>query len=130
MKIYHIYYLPNVIREYVDGTIIKGKIGYSSLDPELRKRINKNGSKKRKPLDVTNHIVLVNGIETIDAAKKIELRLQQLLRCCEPNVGFKGKTHSLQSKQKMNRTGSKHLDATKEKMRKSHLGKKRNKIAL
>lgn len=125
MKTYHIYYLPNAIRKYIDGTIIKGKVGYSSLDPELRKRINKNGSKKRKPLDVTNHVVLVDKIESIEEAKKIELRLQQLLRCCEPNIGFKGKTHSIESKIKMDRTGMKHSVETKEKMRKSHLGKKR-----
>ena len=125
MKIYHVYYLPNAIREYADGTIIKGKIGYSSLEPELRKRINKNGSKKRKALDITNHIVLFDNIMSIEAAKSIEKRMQQILRCCEPNVGFKGKTHSNETKRKLSRPGYKHSQETKEKMRQSHLGKKR-----
>ena len=125
MKIFHVYYLPNAIREYIDGTVVYGKVGYSSLDPEVRKRINKNGSKKRKPLDVANHIILVNDLKTIEEAKSIEKRFQQLLRCSEPNVGFKGKTHKLESKLKMSNLGRTHSDETKEKMRQSHLGKKR-----
>jgi hypothetical protein len=125
MKIFHIYYLPNAIREYIDGTIVKGKVGYSSLDPELRKRINKNGSKKRKPLNVEGHIILVSNITSKENAKQLEFRYQQILRCCEPNIGFKGKQHKLESKLKMSNLGRTHSDETKEKMRQSHLGKKR-----
>jgi hypothetical protein len=125
MKLYHIYYLPNAIRTYIDGTIVYGKVGFSSLTPELRKRTNKNGNKKVKPLNVEGHVVLVNGITDKVEAKRYETRYQQILRCCEPNIGFKGKTHKQESKSKMSNLGRTHSDETKEKMRQSHLGKKR-----
>lgn len=127
MKVYHVYYLPNASREYVDGTVVKGKVGYSCLDPELRKRLNKNGYKRFDKIDVSGHCILVDKIQSKDAAKIIEKRFQQILRCCEPNVGFTGKRHTNETKQKLStpKLGSKHSTETKEKMRDSHLGKKR-----
>jgi hypothetical protein len=114
MKTYYIYYLPNAVRDHLPG--ITGKIGYSSLSTDLRKNLNHyNG------LDVSGHIVLVDNIPTLEEAKRLEYRYQQILRCVDGVRSPKSNEHRI--KMGKSNQGKPKPETQRKKMSKAKLGK-------
>ncbi len=75
MRTYRVYYLPNAIRKYEDGLVIKGKVGYTSLTIKQR---NRNQS-----ADVSDWRILVDNIPTKKEAIRLEKRYQEILKCLD-----------------------------------------------
>jgi hypothetical protein len=114
MKTWHVYYLPYAIRKCIDGTIIQGKVGQSYLSINQRKRLNH----KQEGLDVTDHVVLVDNIPTLEEALRLEYRYQQILRCVD---GVKRPGYSEYMKSRMK--GMTQSEETKRKRKKSLEGR-------
>ncbi len=123
---FHIYYLPNAYRRYENylGEVIEvfGKVGMSHKPSNARKSENKSIG-----LDVSGHIVLVEGIQTKKEALQLEKDLQKTYDCVEPPMAWKNaisRTEEVNKRRSATMkgmigtmTGKKHKPETIEKMK-------------
>jgi hypothetical protein len=99
MKRYHIYHLPNAVREYPTGEIVHGKVGRSKSSVNTRKREN-----RKDGLDVTGHEVIA-WARTLEEAKMFEQQYQVCYDCVEPIGKWnKNKIHTQESIEKRTQT--------------------------
>lgn len=78
MKKYLVYYLPNAIRDYGDGGIMKGKVGMTSKTIEHRNYFN-----QYEGLDTSGFKVLVSNIDSKEEAKELEIKYQTIFNCLD-----------------------------------------------
>ncbi len=89
---HHIYYLPNAYRKYTNalGETVEvfGKVGYSILPVEKRKRQNEIGHGSSHAVDVTGHEVIA-WARTKEEAKLFERQYQVCFDCVEPSYTWR-----------------------------------------
>ncbi len=118
---YCIYYLPNAVRKYKDGTIVQGKVGCTMY---FKKRViyGKSYTTSYGKLDITNYTILHDCVIDKNEAKSIELHYQKIFNCIDE--GNRPKTDDHKQKIGNSQRGVKRGPQTAEHRAKNSAGNK------